>query len=208
MSNEPVQGRDDAAASASIADSTSSGRVAAGLLQQLLAPDSALIRRVELHLLLNQLTPAQRASVRAHGRFVLPWPQQHLTLCIHVTRLPTVDAYQMPPKYLRVGAAPAPVSDPDDCLEESGQAWSHLIHGHPASAERLERYLCSFDLRAARFALEGQIEFRSLARSEVGWARLVMEAHRRGALAQLFAASEARQIAQLIGTTLESPRRT
>jgi hypothetical protein len=182
--------------------------VAADLLRQLLVPDSALIRRVERHLLLAHLTPTQRASVLARGQFVLPWPQQHLTLCIHLTRLPTVDAYQMPPKYHRSRGAPVPVGDLGDCLGESGQAWSYLIPGRTVEADRRETYLCSFDVRAARFAPEGPMEFRSLARSGVGWARLVMEAHRRGALAQLLAASEAKQIARLIGTALERKRRT
>jgi hypothetical protein len=171
--------------------------VEADMQQQLLAPESRLIRRVELHLLLAQLTQRQAASVRARGWFVLPWPEQHLTLCVHTTRLPTVDAYQMPPKFRSAVALPAAL-----CSSEEPLAWSELTLGMSLEPDVRDVYLCSFDVRTARLGLEGKMEFRTTARTGTAWARLVMEAKRRGALTPLLAASETIQVAQLIGTAL------
>ena len=169
-------------------------------LEQQAAPAGPLHRAVERHLLLAYLDPVQQSSVRTRGWFVVDWPKQVLALKIQTRRVPTVDAYQLPPPRLAPDPVPAKSPDPE-AQYWLGASWSELV----LSPRPRPVYLCSFDVRSAHRALDAPLIFHRMSGTPVGLARLVCEAIRHGELERLLAASEAVRIAELLNKPLEVP---
>src|SRR6266542_6551195 len=165
-------------------------------------PASALHEEVERHLLLAALDPRQRESVRAHGWFLFDWPQQVLVLKVHALRTPTVDAYQAPPLHPPLDPVLFEHDDPE-ALFWHGASWSERV----LAAQPRPVYLCSFDVRAARRAVDAPLDFRRVSATPAGMARLVCEAMRRGELDRLLVASDTVRIPELMNAPLDAPWR-
>jgi hypothetical protein len=117
-----------------------------------------LTAEVERHLLEAHLAPAQRETLRRWGWFDVPWPEQVLVLRVSATRSPAVEAYQPCPPGARRREPEAP----------------------PGA------YLFSWDLAARQSSPDsGPLRYRCSRDAPLAWARLVLEAHRRGVLKEL-----------------------
>jgi hypothetical protein len=126
---------------------------------------------LERHLLKAALAPEQAASVEVFGWFELPWPAQWLVIRVHADRVPTVDAFQ---------ARPESPAHPGRATS-AGAAGARWV---PVA------YLCSWDVRAVRRSQDGRVVFETRASTPAGYARRVLEAHRRGALRDLLEAAD------------------
>ena len=137
----------------------------------------SLSEAVERHLFEAALTRRQRATWRRHGWFELLWPEQLLVLRVHAPSPAgaagptTVDAFQM-------------------------SAWS--APGRCGADPPADTYLVSWNLDGAfaRGALAaGPAAFHCPAPTALAIARLICEAHRRGALRHLLEAGRTLRLA-------------
>jgi hypothetical protein len=143
------------------------------------SPAESLPRAIERHLFEAVLTRRQRITWRRHGWFELLWPEQLLVLRVHAPH--------------PAGAA-GPTPTTVDAFQMS--AWS--APGRCGADPPADTYLVSWDLAGAfaRGALAaGPATFRCPAPTPLAIARLICEAHRRGALRHLLEAGRTLRLA-------------
>src|SRR6476469_4434488 len=120
--------------------------------------DSPLLVDVERHLLVAELSSRQAATVRLHGWFDLPWPEQHLVLRVNTRRFPTVDAYQPPPALPPATAGSPPVATDTTVAPASRRRF----------AASTATYLCSFDVRSIERSSDGKVQFERFSPTPAG----------------------------------------